>query len=283
MDFCPYDEHDNLQIMNKIILGLLIFFGLVAVIVVNPFITVKAGQRGVLLRWGAFEGTVFEPGLHLVVPIMNQVVKMNVQTNKLVLEGSESYSKDLQVVSIESALLYQLDAKEVGKIYQDIGTTVEEKIIHPSLEAAIKQTIAKYTAEEILAQRAMVQSEIEAAVRASVASSHVIITQYAMVNETFSSAFESAIERKQVAEQDAKRAENELKTARIQADQRIAQAQAEATAIKLQSDAANNERYISLKALEVQLAAVQKWDGQLPATMIPGTTLPFVNIPTVTP
>ncbi len=269
--------------MHKILIGLAVFLGIIAVLVINPFTTVNAGQRGVVLRWGAFEGTVFEPGLHVIVPIMHQVVKMNVQTNKLTIDASESYSKDLQVVKIESALLYQLDAKEVGKIYQDIGTTVEDKVIRPSLEAGIKQTIAKYTAEEILAQRAVVQSEIEATVRASVAASHVIVTQYAMVNETFSSAFEAAIERKQVAEQDAKRAENELKTAKIQAEQRIAQAQAEATAIKLQSDAANNEKYVSLKALEVQLEAVHKWDGKLPDTMIPGTTLPFVNIPTVKP
>ncbi len=269
--------------MRKMIVGLSLLFAFVVVLILNPFTTVNAGERGVLLRWGAFEGKVFEPGLHLIVPLMHQVVKMNVQTNKLTIEASESYSKDLQVVKIESALLYQLDAKEVGRIYQDIGSTVEEKVIRPSLEAGIKQTIAKYTAEEILAQRAAVQSEIEATVRAAVVSSHVVVTQYAMVNETFSPAFEAAIERKQVAEQDAKRAENELKTAKIQAEQRVAQAQAEATAIKLQSDAANNEKYVSLKALEVQLEAVRKWDGKLPTTMIPGTTLPFVNIPTIRP
>lgn len=269
--------------MKKILFGVGILLAIIAVVIINPFTTVNAGQRGVVLRWGAFEGTVFEPGLHIVIPIMNQVVKMNVQTSKLTIEESESYSKDLQVVNIASALLYQLDAKAVGTIYQDIGTNVEEKVIRPSLEAAIKQTIARYTAEEILSQRAIVQSEIEATVRASIASSHIIVAQYSMINEAFSPAFEAAIERKQVAEQDAKRAENELKTAKIQAEQRVAQAEAEATAIRLQSEAANNERYISLKSLEVQLEAVHKWDGKLPGTMIPGTTLPFINIPTVKP
>lgn len=55
--------------MNKILVGLLVLFGVIAVIVINPFTTVNAGQRGVVLRWGAFEGTVFEPGLHVVIPI----------------------------------------------------------------------------------------------------------------------------------------------------------------------------------------------------------------------
>ncbi len=264
--------------MKKFLIVALVFIGIIVLAIINPFTTVDAGERGVVLRWGAFEGRVFEPGLHIVVPIAENVVKMDVRSNKFSLESSEAYSKDLQVVKIESALLYQIDPAQVGNIYQEIGTALEEKVILPSLEAAIKQTVAKYTAEEILAQRARVQQEIEDAVRTSIAPRHMIVTQYSMVNESFSPAFEDAIERKQIAEQDSKRAENELKTAKIQAEQRIAQAQAEATAIKLQSEAANNDKYVALKALEVQVEAVKKWDGQLPQTMVPGSSLPFINV-----
>jgi regulator of protease activity HflC (stomatin/prohibitin superfamily) len=264
--------------MKKFLLLATVIFGLIVLIAINPFTTVDAGERGVVLRWGAFEGRVFEPGLHLVVPIAESVVKMDVRSNKYTIEASEAYSKDLQVVNIESALLYQLDPIQVGKIYQEIGPAFEEKVIQPSLEAAIKQTIAKYTAEEILNQRALVQDEIEETVRASVLPNHIIVSQFSMVNESFSPAFEAAIERKQIAEQDSKRAENELKTAKIQADQRVAQAQAEATAIRLQSEAANNDKYIALKALEAQVEAVKKWNGQLPQTMVPGASLPFINV-----
>jgi regulator of protease activity HflC (stomatin/prohibitin superfamily) len=268
-----------LSMGKKILIGFLVFFGLIALIAINPFTTIDAGERGVVLHWGAFQGQIFQPGLHLVVPIRDQVIKMNVRTNRFSVEKSEAYSKDLQVVAVESALLYQLDEAAVGQIYQHIGTNIEGKVIQPSLEAAIKQVIAKYTAEEILNQRAIVQKEIEDTVRAAVAANNVIVTQYAMVDEKFSADFENAIERKQVAEQDAKRAENELKRVKIEAEQRIAQAEAEATAIKLQSDAANNDKYVSLKALEVQLEAVRKWNGELPNSMIPGSALPFVNVP----
>lgn len=264
--------------MKKFLTVLGVLVAIIIVLIINPFTTIDAGERGVVLRWGGFEGRVFEPGLHIVIPIAESVVKMDVRSNKYIIEASEAYSKDLQVVNIESALLYQLDPIEVGKIYQEIGTAFEEKVIQPSLEAAIKQTIAKYTAEEILAQRALVQGEIETAVRNSIAPRHIIATQYSMVNESFSPAFEAAIERKQIAEQDSKRAENELKTAKIQAEQRVAQAQAEAMAIKVQSEAANNDKYIALKALEAQVEAVKKWDGQLPQTMVPGASLPFINV-----
>lgn len=264
--------------MKKYISLAILILGILLLIVINPFIIVDAGERGVVLRWGAFEGRVFEPGLHLVIPVAERVVKMDVRSNKITTEGSEAYSKDLQVVTIESALLYQLDPIQVGKIYQEIGPAFEEKVIQPSLEASIKQTIAKYTAEEILNKRELVQDEIQEAIRAAVAPRHIIVSQFSMVDESFSSAFEAAIERKQVAEQDSKRAENELRTARIQADQRIAQAQAEATAIRLQSEAANNDKYVALKALEVQVEAVKRWNGQLPTTMVPGSSLPFINV-----
>lgn len=264
--------------MKKFLFIGAIVLGLFILIIINPFTTIDAGERGVVLRWGAVEGRILEPGLHLVIPIAERVVKMDVRSNKYTIEASEAYSKDLQVVNIESALLYQLDPAQVGKIYQEIGPAFEEKVVQPSLQAAIKQTIAKYTAEEILGQRALVQDEIEETVRASIVPRHIIVTQYSMVNESFSPVFEAAIERKQVAEQDSKRAENELKTAKIQADQRVAQAQAEATAIRLQSEAANNDKYIALKALEAQVEAVKKWNGQLPQTMVPGASLPFINV-----
>ena len=167
--------------MKKFLTVSLVFIGIIVRAIINSFTTVDAGERGVVVRWGAFEGRVFEPGLHIVVPIAENVVKMDVRSNKFSLESSEAYSKDLQVVKIESALLYQIDPAQVGNIYQEIGTALEEKVILPSLEAAIKQTVAKYTAEEILAQRARVQQEIEDAVRTSIAPRHMIVDRKSVV------------------------------------------------------------------------------------------------------
>ena len=78
--------------------------------------------------------------------------------------------------------------------------------------------------------------------------------------------------------EEALQAKNVLEKIKFQAEQRITTARAEAEAIKLQSDAANNEKYIALKALEVQSEAVKKWDGKLPTQMIPGSTVPFIKI-----
>lgn len=264
--------------MKKLFITLgIIFACFIALLIINPFTIVGAGERGVVLTWGAFNGQVFDPGIHLLIPIAQSVVKMNVRTEKLSIDASEAYSHDLQNVKIESALNYNLDPKQVGVIYQQYGMEYEQKILYPNLEASIKQTVAKYSAEEILSKRGDVQTEIEDAFKRSIPTDFTV-TKYALVNESFSPTYEAAIEAKQVAQQNAEKAENELKQAKIDAESRIAQAQAEAQAIKLQSEAANNDKYVNLKALDVQLEAIKKWDGRLPTQMVPGGAVPFVNL-----
>lgn len=264
------------MVSKKLIIGFVIGFAcLIVLLALNPFVTVDAGERGVVLNWGAFNGEILDPGIHFRLPIAQSVVKMDVQTQKLEIEASAAYSHDLQNVSIHSVVNYNLDPKEVGLIYQQYGLDGEARILEPNLEAAVKQTIAKYSAEEILSRRGEVTAEIESTFRQSIPPSF-LVTKYALVNETFSDAFEAAIEQKQVAQQNAEKADNDLKRIKIEAEQRVAQATAEAEAIKIQAEAIQQQGGASY----VNLKAVEKWDGHLPAQMIPGGTLPFLNLQT---
>lgn len=254
-----------------------VFVVLIVIALINPFATVDAGERGVVLNFGAFNGQILDPGLHLVTPVAQSVIKMDVQTQKLELEGSEAYSHDLQNVRISSVVNYNLDPAQAGIVYQQYGYGYEEKILRPNMEAAIKQTVAKYSAEELLSKRAIVQSEIESTFRASIPP-QFIVTKYALVDEAFSEAYERAIEAKQVAQQDAERAQNELKKVQIEAEQRVAQAKAEAEAIKIQAEAIQQQGGASY----VQLQAIAKWDGRLPSQMVPGSAVPFIDLTSVT-
>jgi regulator of protease activity HflC (stomatin/prohibitin superfamily) len=250
--------------------------GLIIIVsILNPFVVIAAGERGVVLNWGAFTGQIVEPGLHFRIPLAQQVVKIDVQTQKLEIEASEAYSHDLQNVKIHSVVNYNLDPKEVGLIYQQYGLDAESRILEPNLEAAVKQTVAKYSAEELLSKRGEVTNEIETAFRQAIPSAF-LVTKYALVNETFSAAYEAAIEEKQVAQQNAEKANNDLKRIKIEAEQRVSQATAEAEAIKIQAEAIQQQGGASY----VNLKAVEKWDGHLPAQMIPGGALPFLNLQT---
>lgn len=242
----------------------------------NPFVFVDTGERGVKLTWGAWTGEVLEPGLSFRMPLAQTVIPVNVRTQTLEIEQSEAYSSNLQVVEIHSVANYNIIPDKAGEFFKQYGTNIDT-ILQSRLEAAIKQTVAKYSAEELLQKRGDVQSEIQKAFASSVPDV-IMVTNFSLVNESFSKDFEAAIERKQIAQQEAEKAQNDLKTTQIEAEQRVAQANAEAEAIKVQSEAANNDKYVALKQLDVQQAAVEKWDGRLPTSMIPGSSLPFLNL-----
>jgi len=267
-------ENNSKKISRIVGLFVALFIIIILVFALNPLVVVDAGTRGVVLNWGAFQGQVLEPGLHFRVPFMQDVIKINIQTEKLVLPESIAYSHDLQVVTVASALTYNIDPKEVGLLYSEVGPSYEEKIITPSLEASVKQIYAQYTAEELLSKRGEVQSEIEDAFKKTIEGKHIVVQHYALVNESFSADFENAIEQKQIAEQSALKAKNDLDRIKIESEQRVTQANAEAQAIKIQAEAIQQQG----GAEYVQLQAIAKWDGRLPSQMLSGGTVPFLNI-----
>ena len=80
------------------------------------------------------------------------------------------------------------------------------------------------------------------------------------------------IEQKIANEQGALAAEAQVATVKAQAQQRVAQAQGEAEALSVQGSALRaNPEVLRLKAIE-------KWDGKLPATMIPGGAIPMLKL-----
>lgn len=238
-----------------------------------PFTQVDAGHSGVVLNWGAASGTVWQPGLHFRVPIMQKVAIIDTRTVKHEVQAL-AYSKDIQTVDAKVALNYHVDSQSVNWIYQNIGRDYEVRVIDPSIQESVKAATAKFTAQELIEQRPKVKDEIKVQLLDRLSAKHLVVDDFSIVNFDFSDEYEKAVEQKQVAQQDALKAENTLKQVQIEAEQRVAQARAEAEAIKIQAQAITQQGGQSY----VDLQAIQKWDGKLPAQMIPNSTLPFINV-----
>ena len=134
--------------------------------------------------------------------------------------------------------------------------------------------MAEFTAEELITKRAEVKAFLKEGITTSLATHNIIVEDMFITNFTFSAQFDKAIESKVTAEQDALAAKNKLEQVKFEAEQRVAQARAEAEAIKIQAEAITQQGgqdYVNLKAVE-------KWNGVLPVTMLPGSSVPFVNI-----
>ncbi len=283
-------EEENKNVTKWIVRGVLGF--LVLILILGTFYTVSAGERAVKTRLGKVV-TVTDPGLHMKLPFIEKVTKLSVRTRVVKNEhfmnskgevigdnALAAASKDLQEVKVSNVANYSLDPTKVMEVFTKYKTVenFEETIIKPLIKQRVKTATALYTADELITKRAELNTLIEGSIRESIAENYGIFQQNNVTNIEFSPSFTQAIEKKVTAEQDALASKNRLEQVKYEAEQQVVRAKAEAETISLKSQAANNEKYVSLKALEVQEKAVEKWNGVLPTQMIPGSTVPFINL-----
>ena len=249
---------------------------LVLVVLGGSIGTVGAGQQGVLLRFGAVTDTIFDEGLYFKIPFVNQVVLMSTQIQKYTATATSS-SKDLQVVSTEVALNYQLDAAQVGEIYRTMRGQYETRIIQPYIQEAVKSITANYDAEELITQRPAVKNELQDFVTLRLAPLGMVVVELSITDFQFSAAFQQAIEAKQIEDQRVLESENRLKRVKIEAEQEIAKARAEAEGLRLQK-AQVTPQLLELRKIEVQGRAVEKWNGVMPQVVTSGGPVPMLDV-----
>lgn len=270
-----FDQYGDMTVRGYMTIGGFVV-GLLLLIAVFPFTTVSVGERVIVTRNGAIDRILAE-GFHVIVPIIEDTITIDV-TTQLESVTAQAASKDLQTVTANIAVNYQLNQEKIAEIYTQYRAEVDTRVIAPAVQEAVKAATAKYTAEELVTKRELVRTDIVDNLKEKVAAAHVTITNVSITNLDFSAQFNAAIEAKVQAEQDALTQKNLLAKVQYEADQRVATAEAEAKAIRLSSDAANNARYVELKKLEVQLEMAKKWDGQLPTNMYANVPLPMLNI-----
>ncbi len=250
----------------------------IAVLVVlgGVFGTVGAGQRGVLLRFGAVTGKIHEEGLYFKIPLVHEVVLMSTQIQKYTAPATSS-SKDLQVVTTEVTLNYSLNSSEVGEIYRTLRQDYVNRVIQPYIQEAVKSTTANYNAEQLITERPAVKSELQDLLSERLSPLGIGVVQLSITDFQFSTAFQQAIEAKVTAVQQALEAENALRRVEFEAQQKVTQAQAEARGLELQKAQVTPE-LIRLRQIEVQRAAVEKWNGVMPTVVTSGGPVPMLDV-----
>jgi regulator of protease activity HflC (stomatin/prohibitin superfamily) len=256
--------------MSKIIGGVVGFLALGVIITAWPFGIVEAGERGILLRWGAVTERVLGEGLYIRTPIMDRVVKFDVKIQKEEVVATAA-SKDLQTVNSRVALNYHIDPSRVAHIYQDVGPEYRIRLIDPALQESVKSSTAKYTAEELITRREEVRDDIKSHLVEKLSPRGILIDDFNIVDFQFSPAFNDAIELKVTAEQSALAAKNKLEQIKFEADQKIEEARGKAEALRVESAALQSSPQI------LQLRALEKWDGKLPSVM-GSNAVPFIDI-----
>lgn len=237
-------------------------------LVLNPFVKIDAGERGVVLNFGAVQNEVLDEGLHIRIPIMQRIVKMDVKIQKSETRA-EAASKDLRDIQSVIALNYHIIPEKANWVYQNIGVAFKERVIDPTVQESVKAVTARYTAVQLIGERENVSTAIKDALSQKLSDYNLFVDGFSVIDFSFSKKFTDAIEAKQEAEQLALKAQRDLERVKIEAEQKVAQAKAEAESLRLQKQQITKE-LIELRKIEALREAIAKWNGTVPNVLLSG-------------
>lgn len=275
--------------------GIVAALGLAALTAFLSFTLVPEGARGVLVRAGAVKGIV-QPGINFKVPFLDKIERISTQTQSIVYEDMEAYSRDQQLAGLSVSVTYRLAADQVDTIYVQYGGEegLKARLLDRRVNELVKTVFGQFSASSAIQERGRLNAEMSSAIQA-VVDGPIIIESVQIEDVSFSLTYEQSIESRMMAEVEVQKRTQELEQQKIQAeitvtqaqaeaDSQLAKATAEAQAILLRGEAEAESIRLRGEALSafpglVGLISAERWDGVLPSTFVPGSAVPFVSVP----
>ena len=269
-------------------------------IVVWPFSTVPTGYRGVITQFGAIRG--IEPEGLVILPPWQKLSIFNVRAEEAGVDNAEGATSDQQPVKVSLTVRYSISPDKVSEVFEKYSRNGHlSSYVQTATQEVFKAVTARYSAPDLISQRAKVSNDISAALRGKLETYGAQVINIDMRNFSFGAEYMKAINDKVTQEQLRLAAENKLKTVEAEQKQKVAIAEAEANAAKATADGEayaklklaqaqaealrvqnqalqRNEDVLELRRIEVEMAKAEKWNGALPTAIYAGAPIPFLNV-----
>lgn len=291
--------------MRKIIVLATIIGVFVTILISSSWYTVDEGERAVLLTNGRISDIVGS-GLHFKIPMFQTVSKISTRTITVPGTRLAMYSYDQQIADLQLSVTYHIAPEQVKDVYTRYGRDgIYTNGIQPRVNEVSKTVFGQFTASRAIQERAKLNQEMNIAIKRELQDVPAVIENIQIENVDFSDTYEAAVEQAARAKADIERAKSELARVEQEAQQKVKNAEAEAAAMKARVEAeaaatkarAEAEAYSTKvrgeaeaevirqrgQALKdnpamIELIKAERWNGELPVTMVPGATVPFLNL-----
>jgi len=264
-----------------------------------PFYSVPTGSRGVVTQFGKIVG-IEQEGLAVLPPWQNLTL-FSIRAEEANIENASGSTSDTQPVNVSLTVRYSISPDKVSEVYEKYSHNGDlSSYVQTATHEIFKAVTAKYSAPDLIAQRAKVSADINSALGAKLAIYGAQVINIDMRNFAFQESYMRAINSKVEQEQLRLAAENKLLTVEAEQKQKVAIAEAEANAVKATADGnayanlkiataqaealkvqnnalAQNKDVLELRRIEVEQTKAERWNGQLPQNIYAGAPIPFFN------
>jgi prohibitin 1 len=196
----------------------------VAILLYMSIAYVPAGQVGVLTYFGRVTGDVLPEGTHFVNPFkVNNVMSVRTVETK---ETATVPSNEGLIMTLDTSLLYRLDASKAADVFRTVGPDFKEVIIEPNLRSAIRAVTAAHSANALYTgAREEVALKIQDELSKTLSARGIIVESVLLRDVQLPALLKSSIEAKQQAEQDALRMNFVLQKEKQEAERKRIEAQ----------------------------------------------------------
>jgi prohibitin 2 len=295
INFEPSSEHRSK--LKRIIVGAMI---LVAALLLLPstFTYINPGHVGIVIHraGGGVDPQPLSPGIHMRVPFATGIEEYPVFLKTVVLARTSNEggggndeinvnSVEGQPLSLDVSLSFELDPARTPKLYSTFRTDIEQ-ITHGFVKQAIRQSLQEVVGTEPIAD-IIGPKKAEATTRTRVLIAQRLqpygfeVKQFTINELRAPPAVMEAINQKNVMQQQALTAQNELQKNTFQAQGDSIKAAGRAKAITAEAEAqarANQLLSQSITPTLVQYELSKKWNGQMP--QVTGGATPLLQLPT---
>lgn len=266
-----------------------------------PFYSVPTGSRGVVTQFGRIVGIENE-GL-AILPPWQKLAIFSIRAEQANIDNAGGSTSDTQPVNVSLTVRYSIMTDKVVEVYEKYSHNGDlSSYVQTATQEVFKAVTARYSAPDLIAERAKVSGDINAALQAKLSLYGAQVINIDMRNFEFSESYMHAINDKVTQEQLRLAAENRLKTVESEQKQKVAIAEAEASAIRARADGdayanlkvataqaealkiqnaalSQNKDVLELRRIEVEKVKAERWNGQLPQNVYASAPIPFFTPP----
>jgi len=221
------------------------------VLVNHCMYNVEGGHRAVIYnRFGGMSSTVVGEGTHFKLPWLQRPYIYNVRSTPRNIK-SITGSRDLQMIDINLRIIYRPQIDKLPEMYRTLGLDYDERVLPSIANEVLKSVVAQYNAIELIGKREPVSQQVRYALQKRAKDFYMVIDDVSLTHLAFSPQYASAVEAKQVAQQEAETAKYLVEKALEEKKSIVISAQGEAEAAKLIATAvANNPGFVELREIQ---------------------------------
>ena len=282
---------------KHIVISSVILIGLLFVWIFSPIVFIQSHQRGLKFTMGAISNEILQPGLNFLLPFLQKIENIDIRPIQVDIEipvgTSGAITKDNQTIGAKTQTFYVYKQAELVSMWKDFGDVKITSLIKSNTEESFKAIVGEYTIFEVPMNQDIIRKKAFDIAKGKMAKYPVEITELRIINYDWSDAFDKQIAETMAKAQQVRQKEQELKMTEFEAQKQVKQAEAKKDstiaiaqgnkeATRLEADAkvlegegirkfnesikASQDIEIKLRELQIELARVNKWNGQFVPT-----------------